>query len=85
MAKVDKSQYSKAQWKIVQAERRRQKELDRKLKAQKKLEKQKGTERTVKVSGTNRKRTSETISRATEIFKISFKTYRNFITRVVYN
>ena len=40
MAKVDKSQYSKAQWKIVQAERRRQKELDRKLKAQKKLEKQ---------------------------------------------
>ena len=49
MAKVDKSQYSKAQWKIVQAERRRQKELDRKQKAQKKLEKQKGTERTVKV------------------------------------
>ena len=50
MAKVDKSQYSKAQWKIVQAERRRQKELDRKLKAQKKLEKQKGAVRTVKVS-----------------------------------
>lgn len=49
MAKVDKSKYSKAQWKIVQSERRRQKELDRQQKARKKLEKQKGTERTVKV------------------------------------
>ncbi len=50
MAKVDKSQYTKAQWRIVREQRRRQKELDRAQKAQKKLEKQKDTERTVKVA-----------------------------------
>ena len=50
MAKVDKSQYSKAQWKIIQSERRRQKEIDRRVKAQKKLEKQKDTERPINVA-----------------------------------
>jgi len=50
MSKVDKSQYTKDQWKVVRAERRRQKEVDRALKAQKKLEKQKDTKRTVKVA-----------------------------------
>ena len=50
MAKVDKSQYTKAQWRIVREQRRRQKELDRAQKAHKKLEKQKDTERTVKVA-----------------------------------
>ena len=43
MAKVDKSQYTKAQWRIVREQRRRQKELDRAQKAQKKLEKQEDT------------------------------------------
>ena len=50
MAKVDKSQYTKSQWRIVREQRRRQKELDRAQKAQKKLEKQNDTERTVKVA-----------------------------------
>ena len=41
MAKIDKSQYTKAQWKIVREERRRQKEHARNEKAQKKIEEQK--------------------------------------------
>ena len=49
MAKIDKSQYTKAQWKIVREERRRQKEHARNEKAQKKIKEQKETERTVKV------------------------------------
>ena len=50
MAKIDKSQYTKAQWKIVREERRRQKEHARHEKAQKKIKEQKETERTVKVA-----------------------------------
>ncbi len=50
MAKIDKSQYTKSQWRIVREQRRRQKELDRAQKAEKKLKKQEDTERTVKVA-----------------------------------
>ncbi len=50
MAKVDKSQYTKEEWRIVREERRRQKEYDRAQKALSKLKKQKDTERTVKVA-----------------------------------
>ena len=44
MAKVDKSQYTKEEWRIVREERRRQKEYDRAQKALSKLKKQKEME-----------------------------------------
>ena len=47
MAKVDKSQYTKEQWRIVREQRRKQKALDRERKAQKSSIGVKDTERTV--------------------------------------
>ena len=50
MAKVNKSQYTKEQWRIVREQRRKQKALDRERKAQKSSIGVKDTERTVKVA-----------------------------------
>ena len=47
MAKVDKSQYTKEQWRVVREQRRKQKALDRERKAQKSSIGVKDTERTV--------------------------------------
>ena len=49
MAKIDKSQYTKEQWKVIREQRRRQKAIDRAKKAQKNNLEAKDTERTVKV------------------------------------
>ena len=50
MAKIDKSQYTKEQWKVIREQRRRQKAIDRAKKAQKNNLEAKDTERTVKVA-----------------------------------
>ena len=50
MAKIDKSQYTKEQWKVIREQRRRQKAADRAKKAQKNTVEAKDTERTVKVA-----------------------------------
>ena len=50
MAKIDKSQYTKEQWKVIREQRRRQKAIDRAKKAQKNTLEAKDTERTVKVA-----------------------------------
>ena len=46
MAKIDKSKYTKEEWKVVREARRQQKSAERAQKAQKKQEKLKDTERT---------------------------------------
>tara|TARA_B100000085_G_scaffold282160_1_gene310172 strand:+ start:1734 stop:2621 length:888 start_codon:yes stop_codon:yes gene_type:complete len=53
MAKIDKSKYTKAEWKVVREARRKQKSIERAQKAEKKLKESKDTERTVNIAVNN--------------------------------
>tara|TARA_B100001057_G_scaffold212_1_gene194 strand:- start:137 stop:1021 length:885 start_codon:yes stop_codon:yes gene_type:complete len=50
MAKIDKSKYTKAEWKVIREERRRQKSAERARKAEKKQEGPIDTERTINIA-----------------------------------